>query len=86
MCPYFIETRMFKGVHTRFPLLLPILREDRVAEWIIRAIERRRPRLVMPALVRLVPALRLLPVGVFDALASFLGLNKSMDHFRGRAK
>ena len=86
VCPYYINTGMFDGVRTRFPLLLPILDESRVAERIVRAIEKEQPRVVMPLLVRFVPLLRMLPVGVFDALSSFLGLNRGMDHFRGRER
>jgi all-trans-retinol dehydrogenase (NAD+) len=86
VCPYYINTGMFDGVRTRFPLLLPILDEATVAARIVRAIEQAQPRLVMPLLVRSVPLLRMLPVSVFDALASFLGLNRGMDHFRGRGR
>ena len=42
------------------------------------------PRVLMPFLVYLVPLLRLLPVSAFDAVAGVLGVNASMDHFRGR--
>jgi len=84
VCPYYIDTGMFDGVRTRFSFLLPILEADRVTRRIVRAIERDRPRVLMPFLVYLVPVLRLLPVGVFDAIAGMLGINVSMDHFTGR--
>ncbi len=85
VCPYYISTGMFDGVRTRFPLLLPILDEARVASRVVRAIEKEQARLVMPLLVRFAPLLRMLPVRAFDAIAGFLGLNRGMDHFRGRA-
>jgi all-trans-retinol dehydrogenase (NAD+) len=84
VCPYYINTGMFDGVRTRFPLLLPILEEAKVAGRIVRAIEKGRPRVVTPLIVRLVPLLRMFPVSVFDAVVSLLGLNRGMDHFRGR--
>ncbi|MDX9720830.1 MAG: SDR family oxidoreductase [Myxococcota bacterium] len=84
VCPYYIDTGMFAGVKTRFPLLLPILNEAKVAARIVKAIEKKRPRLIMPPLVYTVPALRLLPVPLFDAIASALGVNVSMDEFVGR--
>ena len=31
VCPYYIDTGMFRGVRTRFPWLLPILEPDDVA-------------------------------------------------------
>ena len=84
VCPFYIDTGMFRGVKSRFPLLLPILAEDVVARRVVEAIRRDRPRLCMPPLVYLVPSLRLLPVRAMDWLARFLGVNSSMDAFTGR--
>jgi len=84
VCPYYIDTGMFAGVRTRFPLLLPILREGDVARRVLDAIEKGRQRLVLPPLVRVLPALRLLPVPAFDAVLDLFGINRGMDHFTGR--
>lgn len=85
VCPYFLDTQMFHGVRTRFSWLLPILRGDAVADKIVAAVERDRPRLMMPWIVYFVPLLRgLLPVRLFDATAELLGINRSMDSFQGR--
>jgi len=84
VCPYYIDTGMFHGVKSRFPRLLPILNEQDVATRIVAAIQRNQRRLVMPPLVHLVPLMRVLPVGVFDWVATFLGVNASMDAFKGR--
>jgi all-trans-retinol dehydrogenase (NAD+) len=84
VCPYYIDTGMFRGVKSRFPWLLPILKEDVVARRVIDAIRRDRPRLCMPPLIYLVPSMRLLPVRAMDWLAGFLGVNSSMDEFKGR--
>jgi all-trans-retinol dehydrogenase (NAD+) len=86
VCPYYIDTGMFDGVKSRFSFLLPILREEDVAKRVARAIERDVPRVIMPALVHLVPPLRLLPVGLFDRVADLLGVNASMDEFVGHGK
>jgi all-trans-retinol dehydrogenase (NAD+) len=85
VCPFYINTGMFRGVKSRFPWLLPILEEDAVARRIVGAIRGNCRRLCMPPLVYLVPSLRLLPVGVFDWIAGFLGVNASMDEFKGRS-
>jgi all-trans-retinol dehydrogenase (NAD+) len=85
VCPYYINTGMFAGVKTRFSLLLPILDQERVAARIFKAVARRRSRLLMPVLVYTVWLLRLLPVRFFDAIADFLGINRSMDEFQGRS-
>ena len=85
VCPFYVDTGMFAGVKTRFPLLLPILEEDAVAGAILDAVQRDRPVLEMPFMVRTLPAMRLLPVWAFDRLADFFGVNGAMDGFTGRA-
>lgn len=84
VCPFFIDTGMFEGAQSRFPFLLPFLKEEDVARAVVDAVERNRARVVMPPLVYLVPTLRLLPPLVFDAISSFLGVNEAMAHFKGR--
>jgi all-trans-retinol dehydrogenase (NAD+) len=84
VCPYFIDTGMFEGVKSRFPSLLPILREEDVGKRVVEAIAANRSRLWMPPLVNLVPPLRILPVAIFDAVADFLGINVAMEGFVGR--
>lgn len=84
VCPFFIDTGMFEGVQTRFPRLLPILREGEVAEGVLRAIERGDVQYLTPPLARFVPALRILPPRVFDRVMDFFGTNASMSTFRGR--
>jgi all-trans-retinol dehydrogenase (NAD+) len=85
VCPYYIDTGMFRGVKSRFPWLLPILDPDAVADRVVDAIARDRQRVWMPPALYLLPLMRVLPVGVFDAVATFLGVNASMDRFTGRA-
>jgi all-trans-retinol dehydrogenase (NAD+) len=84
VCPFYISTGMFEGVRTRFPLLLPILKPERVADRIVAAIEKGKARLILPWFVRMAFPLRLLPVAWFDALMSYFGVSRSMDEFVGR--
>jgi all-trans-retinol dehydrogenase (NAD+) len=84
VCPYYLRTGLFEGAKSRFPALLPILGEETAAERILRAIERDKKTLVMPAMVHTIPWVRLLPVSWFDAVAEFMGINASMDDFTGR--
>jgi all-trans-retinol dehydrogenase (NAD+) len=86
VAPYYIDTGMFDGVRTRFPLLLPILHEAAVAAKMLDAIERGRQQLVLPPLVRVVPALRVLPSRAFDTVIDLFGINHTMDHFQGRQR
>jgi all-trans-retinol dehydrogenase (NAD+) len=84
VCPFFTNTGMFAGVKTRFPVLLPILDEDQVAERIVRAVARGKERLILPPFVYTTWPLRLVPVKVFDWVVTLLGVNNAMDSFRGR--
>jgi all-trans-retinol dehydrogenase (NAD+) len=84
VCPFYIDTGMFAGVKSRYPLLLPILEPRQVAGAVLRGIERGAKQLIMPPLVSTVPLLRLLPVGLFDWVADQLGINESMEEFAGR--
>jgi all-trans-retinol dehydrogenase (NAD+) len=84
VCPFFINTGMFDGVKTRFPLLLPILEPSYAARRIVQAVLKKRKRLIMPWLVNWVLILRCLPVGVLDFVADFLCISHSMDNFKGR--
>jgi all-trans-retinol dehydrogenase (NAD+) len=83
VCPYYVDTGMFEGVRSRVPLLLPILKQGDVARRIADAIADDRRVLVMPPIVRLIPALRVLPPTVFDRIMDLFGVNVSMDHFVG---
>ncbi len=84
ICPYYIKTGLFEGAKSRFPSLLPILDEETASERMLRAIERNKQKVVMPAMVRTIPWFRLLPVSWFDFVAEFMGINASMDDFVGR--
>ena len=84
VCPYYIDTGMFRGVRTRFPWLLPILEPDDVAERIVRAIVTDRRRLLLPRFVLAPLLIRALPPRAFDLVMDFFGVSHSMDSFRGR--
>jgi len=86
VAPFFIDTGMFAGVRTRFSWLLPILTPDYAAGRIMKAIRKKKRRLLMPRLVYATYPLRLLPVSWYDAIADFLGVTRSMDDFRGRGE
>ena len=86
VAPYYIDTGMFEGVTTKLPHLLPILKEGDVARQIVDAVESGREQLVMPPFARLLPAVRLLPVPLFDKVMDAAGVNQTMDHFTGRGE
>lgn len=83
--PFYISTGLFDGVSTKVPWLLPILKPEAVASAVVRAIESNTLTLNLPRLVGIVPVLRFLPTRAFDWVADLLGVNQTMDQFRGRA-
>ncbi|MDD0851802.1 SDR family oxidoreductase [Halobacteriovorax sp. GB3] len=84
VCPFYINTGMFDGVKTRFPFLLPILKPEYVADKIIRAIDKKKPRLIMPRFIFSIFLIKVLSPTIFDALLNFFGVNNSMEEFKGR--
>lgn len=84
VCPHYIGTGMFDGVQTKFPWLLPILDEAKVAAKILRSVEKGKAMLVMPKFVHVIPVVRVLPIRAFDRITDFFGVNRTMDNFRGR--
>lgn len=83
VAPTYIDTGMFAGAKLR---LIPLLKPEKVADAIVRAIRRDRIFLRLPAIVNTLPLLKgLMPVRVFDAVgARMFGVYHSMDRFRGR--
>jgi all-trans-retinol dehydrogenase (NAD+) len=86
VCPYYINTGMFKGVKTRFSFLLPILDEEKTVKKIFMAIQKQKAIIKMPPIVYLIPIFRLIPASMMDWCAGILGINVSMDKFVGRMK
>jgi all-trans-retinol dehydrogenase (NAD+) len=86
VCPHYIGTGMFDGVRSKFPRLLPILEETKVAAKILASVEKGKAQLVLPKFVNVIPVTRILPVRAFDRVTDFFGVNRTMDNFRGRQK
>ena len=64
---------------------MPLLQPEAVADRVVDAIRRDERMVLMPPIVRTVPALRaLLPWRAVDALADLLGGTHSLDTWRGR--
>lgn len=82
--PYYINTGMFDGVRS----IVPILKPERVARKIIRAIEKNRIILSMPWSMHFVRFSQgLLPIWLFDwFVGHVMGIYHTMDHFTGRQK
>jgi short-subunit dehydrogenase len=83
VCPYAIATGMFAGFQ---PLLFnPMLKPEKVADRIVAAVKKQKPYLFVPAYMKCLYALKLLPTGLQDALLSMLGSGSAMVDFSGSA-
>ena len=84
--PFYTDTGMMEGVKSRFPRLLPILKQEEVADRVIRAVLQDEQEIRVPFMLNLVPVFRVLPVALFDRVAEFFGVHESMDCFVGRSE
>jgi all-trans-retinol dehydrogenase (NAD+) len=76
VCPSFIDTGMFPG--TTPPRLAPWLKPEALAERIVAAVKAERRYVREPALVKLIPLLRVLPGAAQDFLCSLTGMDRSL--------
>lgn len=83
IAPYYINTGMFDGVNCS---VIPILKPEKVAKQIIRAIEKNKITKAMPWTVHFVRLCQaLLTTKGFDLIVGKgLGIYKAMDHWTGR--
>uniref|UniRef100_A0AAY4APZ7 Short-chain dehydrogenase/reductase 3 n=1 Tax=Denticeps clupeoides TaxID=299321 RepID=A0AAY4APZ7_9TELE len=87
VCPYFINTGMFDGCGTKWPVLLPILEPNYVAKKIVDAILTDQAFLLLPRTLYILMALKnIIPVKQTVLLGMYLGAFNFMDSFKGRSK
>uniref|UniRef100_A0A7E4VAI3 Short-chain dehydrogenase/reductase family 16C member 6 n=1 Tax=Panagrellus redivivus TaxID=6233 RepID=A0A7E4VAI3_PANRE len=87
ICPYYINTGMFDGVKTHSPTMLPILEPSFVVEKSVEAILTNQEELILPKFAYSLNAfVGMLPIKATQVVATYLGVNRTMDHFVGKAK
>jgi len=85
VCPGYVDTGMFDGVKP--PLLMPLLRPTTVVRHTMKAIEDDARMVTLPYMVSKVPLLRaVLPDRIQDFLANKLGVNRSMETWKGHGR
>lgn len=82
--PFYIDTGMFAGVRSTIPILKP----EKVARKVIKAIEQDRIFLTMPWSMHMVRFSQgIFPTRFFDwFVGKVFGMYRTMDHFEGRKK
>ncbi|XP_037058334.1 short-chain dehydrogenase/reductase family 16C member 6 [Peromyscus leucopus] len=87
VCPYFIQTGMFEGCTTKYPLLLPLLEQEYVAQKIFNAILEEQVYLLIPKFAYFALILKqMISPKMMIALGEYLGVDSCMTSFRGRTK
>jgi len=83
VCPYIIDTGMFKGFK---PIVMnPVIKADDAARAIVNGIKKGNPYVMLPPLsIYGSMMLKLLPTSIFDWMLSVFGGSAAMDSFTGR--
>ncbi|XP_014713274.1 short-chain dehydrogenase/reductase family 16C member 6-like [Equus asinus] len=85
ICPYFLKTGMFEGCTTKYPLLLPLLDPEDVAQTILNAILEEQLYVIIPKMITFTLFLKqILSTEMTIALAEYLGVHTCMASFKGR--
>ncbi|CAK80736.1 unnamed protein product (macronuclear) [Paramecium tetraurelia] len=85
ICPYFINTGMFDGAKSKFPLLFPILSENYATTRIVNAVLQDETVVIMPIILNLsIMVKAIFPTCIYDNMMELFGVSESMDHFKGR--
>jgi all-trans-retinol dehydrogenase (NAD+) len=82
VCPYVIETGMFKGFKP-FIFNRP-LDPQYVADTVVGAVRKNRAWVMLPLSVRLIKYARMLPVWLHDRVVLAMGAGRAMDTFVGK--
>jgi short-subunit dehydrogenase len=82
VCPSYVKTGLFDGV--KLPTSTDWLTPERLAQLVVRAIERNKAYLLAPSVAHLTPILKgVLPMALMDWVGGFFGINTTMSEWRG---
>ena len=85
VCPGYVQTGMFNGV--KEPILVPILTPEKLAKKIVNAVQRNKRFVLEPNFIKLIPFIKgVFPQFILDFFGNIMGVNKSMDLWRGHSK
>ncbi len=84
VCTTGVDTGLFPGY--RAPRLTPLLKPDTVARRVLRAIEKDKSHLELPLVAKIIPAMKLLPTPVRDAMLRATGFTSSMARYEARER
>ena len=82
VCTTGVDTGLFPGY--RAPRLVPLLQPESVARKVLKAVSKEKSHLEIPLLAKIIPAIKLLPTSLQDAILQATGFSSSMDGFSKR--
>lgn len=80
VCTTGVDTGLFPGY--RAPRLTPLLKPELVAREALKAAKNSKSHLEIPLVAKMIPAIKLLPVALQDAILTKTGFTSSMDGFK----
>ena len=85
VCPAYVNTGMFDGV--KEPLFIPMLKPEKLAKKIIKAVLKNKRFVLEPAFIKFIPIIKAIsPNSFFDFLGRILGGYSSMKFWKGHKK
>ena len=85
VCPGYVKTGMFDGV--KEPILVPILTPEKLAKKIVKAVHKNKRFVLEPTFIKFLPFIKgVFPQYVLDFFGDAMGVNRSMDLWRGHSK
>ena len=85
VCPGYVKTGMFDGV--KEPILVPILTPEKLAKKIVRAVHKNKRFVLEPTFIKFLPFIKgVFPEFVLDFFGHAMGVNRSMDLWRGHSE
>jgi all-trans-retinol dehydrogenase (NAD+) len=85
VCPGYVQTGMFDGV--KGPILVPILTPEKLAKKIVKAVQKNKRFVLEPTFINFLPFIKgVFPQFVLDLFGHAMGVNRSMDLWKGHSK
>ncbi len=82
VCTTGVDTGLFPGY--KAPRLTPLLKPEAVAREVLKAVKKGKSHVEIPLVAKIIPAIKLLPVAMQDAILTKTGFSSSMDGFKAR--
>jgi short-subunit dehydrogenase len=85
VCPGYVRTGMFDGA--KEPILVPILTPEELAKKIVKAVQKNKRFVLEPTFIKFLPFIKgVFPQFILDFFGHAMGVNRSMDLWKGHSK